>query len=49
MYKIVNENVIRRLNDGAFIPRDELNSDYRDFLEWERKGGIIEPADPEEE
>ncbi|MNV29977.1 hypothetical protein D3C71_1212270 [compost metagenome] len=48
MYKIINENMIQRLADGANIPRVEDNTDYRVFLEWEAAGGVIEPpsADP---
>lgn len=46
MYKIINDNLIQRLGDGAVIPRDEANKDYQEFLEWERAGGAIEPADP---
>lgn len=46
MYKVVNESIIERLDDGAYIPRAEDNPDYLAFLNWERAGGVIEPADP---
>lgn len=47
MYKIINDSIIQRLADGAYIPRDEANTEYQEFMEWERTGGVIEPADPE--
>lgn len=28
---------IRRLSDGAFIPIDDNNADYRKYLEWKAK------------
>lgn len=45
MFKIINDKIIQRLNDGAFIPRVADNSDYKSFLDWEREGGIAQPAD----
>lgn len=47
MYKTINGEIIYRIEDGAYIPRDMGNADYQAFLEWERAGGVIEPADPE--
>ena len=35
---------IKRLEDGAFIPKDEANRDYREYLEWLDEGN--EPAQP---
>lgn len=33
--------------DGAHIPMDELNSDYRAFLDWEATGGVAsDPPQP---
>lgn len=40
MYKIDGEVIIRE--DGAFIPRDKGNKDYRAFLEWEKQGNQAE-------
>lgn len=45
MYKIINDTLIERLDDGAAIPRDVANIHYQAFLEWERAGGVIEPVD----
>lgn len=47
MYKLTQaKNTILRLSDGAFIPRDPENRDYKEFLAWEAKGNTPEPADP---
>lgn len=46
MYKIINEETIQRLSDGLYIPRDEENTDYQDFLAWGAEGGEIRPEDP---
>lgn len=46
MYKIVTEETILRMEDGAYIPRDPENVDYLAFLEWEDQGGKILPPDP---
>jgi hypothetical protein len=50
MYKIINNrfgdpDCIQRLSDNAFIPMDEQNSDYAEYLKWIAKGGVPEPAD----
>ena len=37
--------VIKRLTDGASIPFDEANKDYREYLEWVAEGNTPEPAD----
>lgn len=29
--------IIQRLSDGAFIPKDEQNSDYKAYLLWLEK------------
>ena len=36
---------IVRLEDNVFIPFDEKNLDYRNYLEWVAEGNTPEPAD----
>jgi hypothetical protein len=38
-----NQSVLR-LEDGATIPFDPGNGDYRRFLAWQEAGGVPEPA-----
>ncbi len=40
----LHDSFIKRLEDGAFIPKDEANRDYREYLEWLDEGN--EPAQP---
>lgn len=53
MYKIYNNTetneplAIIRLSDGAFIPLDNSNTDYRYYLEWVAAGNVADPADTE--
>jgi len=50
-YKLINEpntNVtcgIKRLSDNAFIPLDETNTDYQEYLEWIAEGNTPEEAE----
>lgn len=37
MYELI-DNFVLRLEDGAFIPRDEGNRHFQEFKEWEKKG-----------
>jgi len=46
MYKklIINErfNTVIRESDGASIPLDEANTDYKQYLEWVAEGNEAE-------
>ena len=41
---IVDSKVILR-QDGAFIPFDEANTDYQEFVQWCEQGNQPEPAE----
>ena len=43
-YQLTTSTSIKRLSDGAFIPNDPGNRDYRDYLEWVEVGNTPEPA-----
>jgi hypothetical protein len=51
MYKQIQDilptpvNGVKRLSDNAFIPMDEANTDYQEFLKWCAEGNQPEPAD----
>ena len=36
---------ILRKEDNAFIPKDEANTDYQEYLEWVAEGNTAEAAD----
>lgn len=39
---------IKRIADNAFIPFDDANIDYQEYLKWVAEGGVPEPADTQE-
>lgn len=51
MYKIIFDTVnnkqsgVLRLLDEAFIPVDESNTDYQEYLKWIAEGNLPSPAD----
>jgi hypothetical protein len=53
MYQIINNSMtsapscIKRLSDNAFIPMDDANSDYAEYLAWLALGNTPTPADGE--
>jgi hypothetical protein len=46
MYQLTTSTSIKRLSDGAFIPSDPGNRDYREYLDWLDAGNTPEPAPP---
>jgi hypothetical protein len=45
-YKLTQSpTTVVRLPDNAFIPMDEQNSDYVEYLRWLSEGNTPEPAD----
>jgi hypothetical protein len=51
MYKIIKHpmtgapSCIKRLSDNAFIPMDDANTDYQEYLKWLEEGNEPLPAD----
>jgi hypothetical protein len=45
MYKLNANETVTRLSDGAVIPNDRGNTDYRAYLEWAASNTAL-PADP---
>ncbi len=38
MYQITTTGLVIRVSDGAHIPQDEGNADYREYLNWVEEG-----------
>ena len=49
MYQLFTSSIgiefIKRISDGAFIPKDESNTDYQKYLEWVAEGNTPEEAE----
>lgn len=44
MYQLTETSLIKRAADGALIPPDEANVDWREYLSWLAEGNTPEPA-----
>ncbi len=44
MYRLTDTDAILRLADGALIPADPANRQYRAYLAWTQSGGTPEAA-----
>ncbi len=40
-----NTEQIQRIIDGAYIPKDENNTDYQEYLAWLEEGNTPEEAE----
>ena len=41
----IHSSLILRKEDNAYIPFDEANTDYQEYLEWVAEGNTAEAAD----
>jgi hypothetical protein len=41
-------DVVKRLSDNAWVPFDESNTDYQEYLKWVAEGNEPIPADQPE-
>ena len=48
MYKY-SDDVILRLSDSAYIPKDPENRDYAEYLDWVESGGVTLPEFTDDE
>jgi hypothetical protein len=44
-YQLINERIVKRVADNAFIPFDEGNTDYQQYLAWLAEGNKPLPSD----
>lgn len=49
MYQLITgSDMILRVEDGAYIPADPNNTDYKNYLDWLAQGNTPLPPDPVE-
>ncbi len=48
-YALTQADGVMRAVDGAYIPAEPLNSDWREYQDWLAAGGVPYPADPQPE
>jgi hypothetical protein len=41
---LTESKIVQRLEDGAYIPMDEANTDYQAYLKWLSEGNTPEAA-----
>ena len=46
-FEQTESNCVIRISDNAFIPFDEANTDYQEYLKWLEEGNTPLPADEE--
>lgn len=46
MYQITADSKVQRISDGAFIPEDASNADWRDYQKWLAEGNLVPPDQP---
>lgn len=49
MYKLIGQNLVKRLADVAYIPFTDGNIDYEEYKQWLSDGNIPEPEFTDEE
>jgi hypothetical protein len=45
MYRLLEENTVKRLSDGAFIPMIDANTDYANFKKDLADGAELQDAE----
>lgn len=45
MYKLTKNESVIIFNGNTFIPKDEANVDYQEYLNWLAEGNTPEPDD----
>jgi hypothetical protein len=48
MYQSINNSMVKRIADNAFIPFDPMNTDYQEYLKWLAEGNEPLPPDAQE-